>query len=106
MAALVEELVLHLLYVDLQPYSKVGKGVTKKCLPLQTASPSCGCRSQKVPKLAKMATKLAKTMANMATKLAKMATKLAEMMRPPCHFDPGTKNVVLVYGKKRGRDPP
>ena len=28
-AALVEELVLHLLYVDLQPYSKVGKGVTK-----------------------------------------------------------------------------
>ena len=34
-AALVEELVLHLLYVDLQPYSKVGKGVTKKCLPLQ-----------------------------------------------------------------------
>ena len=30
-----EELVLHLLYVDLQPYSKVGKGVTKKCFPLQ-----------------------------------------------------------------------
>ena len=53
-------------------------------------------------KLAKMTTKLA----NMATKLAKMATKLAKMMRPPCQFDPGTKSVVLVYGKKRGRDPP
>ncbi len=96
MAALVEELVLHLLYVDLQPYSKVGKGVTKKCLPLQTASPSCGCRNQKAPKLAKMATKLAKTMANMATKLAKMATKLAKMMAPLCQFDSGTKRVVLV----------
>ena len=88
--------VLHLLYVDLQPYSKVGKGATKKCLPLQTASPSCGCRSQKVPKLAKMATKLAKMMANMAPKFAKMATKLAKMMAPPCQFDSGTKCVVLV----------
>ena len=57
-------------------------------------------------KLAKMTTKLAKMMAKMATKLAKMATKLAKMMRPPCQFDPGTKCVVLVYGKKRGRDPP
>ena len=76
---------LHLLYVDLQPYSKVGKGVTTRCLPLQTASPSCGCRSQKVTKLAKM-----------ATKLAKMATKLAKMMAPPCQFDSGTKCVVLV----------
>ena len=53
-----------------------------------------------------MTTKLAKMMAKMATKLAKMATKLAKMMRPPCQFDPGTKCVVLVYGKKRGRDPP
>ena len=44
--------------------------------------------------------------AKMATKLAQMATKLAKVMRPPCHFDPGTKSVVLVYGKKRDRDPP
>ena len=30
---MVEALVLHLLWVDLQPYSKQGSGVTKKCLP-------------------------------------------------------------------------
>ena len=34
-AALVEQLVLHILFVDLQDYVKAGKGYTKKCLPKQ-----------------------------------------------------------------------
>jgi hypothetical protein len=33
-AQLVEELVLHVLWVDLQPYSKAGQGVTRKCFPM------------------------------------------------------------------------